>query len=215
MTAEDYTIVQGLPGTGKSQLITFAARLLAAHGKRVLITAYTHSAVDNVLVKLMDKGLSTTSEGRPTPAVLRVGNTASCHPRVKQIIASEAALKLESQQHRTSNQPSVESLKTTLNSACIIGATALTVPRTPLLYDRLFDVVIVDEAGQINQPAVLGPLMAARHFVLVGDHMQLPPLVASELAAKGGTWSKNHHFCFCLCLLSLSNFLVLQVTESL
>ena len=49
-----------------------------------------------------------------------------------------------------------------------------------------FDVVIVDEAGQISQPAVLGAIMAADSFVLVGDHMQLPPLVCSEVAEQGG-----------------------------
>jgi DNA replication ATP-dependent helicase Dna2 len=55
-----------------------------------------------------------------------------------------------------------------------------------LLAREYFDVVIVDEAGQITQPAVIGAMMAANTFVLVGDHMQLPPLVASELAEMGG-----------------------------
>jgi DNA replication ATP-dependent helicase Dna2 len=73
-----------------------------------------------------------------------------------------------------------------MNSARIVGVTALTVPRAPLLFKERFDVVIVDEAGQISQPAVIGALMAADTFVLVGDHMQLPPLVVSELAGMGG-----------------------------
>ena len=37
---------------------------------------------------------------------------------------------------------------------------ALTAPRSPLLAGQHFDVVIVDEAGQISQPAVLGAIMA-------------------------------------------------------
>jgi DNA replication ATP-dependent helicase Dna2 len=49
-----------------------------------------------------------------------------------------------------------------------------------------FDVVIVDEAGQISQPAVLGAIMAADNFILVGDHMQFPPLVVSEVAEQAG-----------------------------
>jgi DNA replication ATP-dependent helicase Dna2 len=47
-------------------------------------------------------------------------------------------------------------------------------------------VVIVDEAGQISQPTIIGALMAAESFVLVGDHKQLPPLVTSKAAEKAG-----------------------------
>ena len=65
---------------------------------------------------------------------------------------------------------------------------ALTAPRSPLLAGQKFDVVIVDEAGQISQPAILGAIMAADSFVLVGDHMQLPPLVVSEVADQAGKY---------------------------
>jgi DNA replication ATP-dependent helicase Dna2 len=84
-----------------------------------------------------------------------------------------------------------------ISSAQIVGVSALTVPRSSLLVGQHFDVVIVDEAGQISQPAILGPLMAADSFVLVGDHMQLPPLVTSEVAEKGGKLgrqnARDHH----------------------
>ena len=35
----------------------------------------------------------------------------------------------------------------------------------------------MDEAGQISQPASIGPLLKAKRFILVGDDAQLPPLV--------------------------------------
>ena len=73
---------------------------------------------------------------------------------------------------------------------------ALTAPRSPLLAGQHFDVVIVDEAGQIGQPAVLGAIMAADTFVLVGDHMQLPPLVISEVAEEAG--ESLEYLCFIL-----------------
>jgi len=44
----------------------------------------------------------------------------------------------------------------------------------------------VDEASQITLPTCLGPLRFADKFVLVGDHLQLPPLVKSTAARKGG-----------------------------
>jgi hypothetical protein len=68
----------------------------------------------------------------------------------------------------------------------VVGCPCLSVHH-PLLATRLaFDVVIVDEAGQIGLPAVLGALLKARSFVLVGDHYQLPPLVLDKRAAEGG-----------------------------
>ena len=48
-----------------------------------------------------------------------------------------------------------------------------------------FDVAIIDEAGQLTIPAMLGALRLARRFILVGDEKQLPPLVLSKEAAAG------------------------------
>src|SRR6059058_4920998 len=49
-----------------------------------------------------------------------------------------------------------------------------------------FDVAIVDEAGQLTVPAILGALRFAKRFILVGDEKQLPPLVLSKEAAEAG-----------------------------
>ena len=67
----------------------------------------------------------------------------------------------------------------------VVGCTCLS-SRHPLLARRAFDVCIVDEASQISVPAVLGPLMLARAFLLVGDHYQLSPLVTSAEAQRQG-----------------------------
>jgi DNA replication ATP-dependent helicase Dna2 len=66
-----------------------------------------------------------------------------------------------------------------------VGCTCLGA-RHALLAGRCFDVCIIDEAGQITLPAVLGSLMLARSFCLVGDHYQLPPLVQSAQATAQG-----------------------------
>jgi superfamily I DNA and/or RNA helicase len=44
---------------------------------------------------------------------------------------------------------------------------------------------------RISQPAVLGAIMAADNFVLVGDHMQLHPLVVPEVAKQAGKSSTH------------------------
>jgi DNA replication ATP-dependent helicase Dna2 len=201
--ARDYTLLQGLPGTGKTCTLAFVARLLAAHGRRVLITSYTHAAVDNVVLKLMESGLASTHKATGLPPLVRVGQRSSCHLDVRPVMVSELARNLdrkttanaESREDKNfanggtvddSELPSASSLRTVVSSASIVCISALSVPRSPLLAGETFDVVIVDEAGQIGQPAILGALMAADSFVLVGDHLQLPPLVNSEIAELGG-----------------------------
>lgn len=64
----------------------------------------------------------------------------------------------------------------------IVGVTCLSAARSPILRSRLFDVCIVDEATQVTLPVCLAPLLRCRTFVLVGDHLQLPPLVQSPQA---------------------------------
>lgn len=54
LRAKDYALVQGLPGTGKTFTIVQIIKDLVKRGKSVLLTAYTHTAVDNVLAKLLD-----------------------------------------------------------------------------------------------------------------------------------------------------------------
>jgi DNA replication ATP-dependent helicase Dna2 len=203
ISAEDYTLIQGLPGTGKTSTIAFVARLLAARGKRVLVTSYTHAAVDNLLLKLTESGVGIQRDEQHFSDVVRIGPKSACHPNIHTLLAPTIALEKEVQE-RTSrndpkyhsdtnhdepehfNKPGVESLYKVISAAKIVGVSALTIPRSPLLIGQHFDVVIVDEAGQIAQPAILGALMAADSFVLVGDHMQLPPLVVNDAAEEAG-----------------------------
>jgi DNA replication ATP-dependent helicase Dna2 len=49
-----------------------------------------------------------------------------------------------------------------------------------------FDVALIDEAGQLTIPAILGALRFARRFILVGDEKQLPPLVLDKAAGAQG-----------------------------
>lgn len=65
MSARDYALILGMPGTGKTTTTAEIIRALARAGKTVLLTSYTHSAVDNILMKLVD------GDG---PSILRLGN---------------------------------------------------------------------------------------------------------------------------------------------
>ena len=60
-----------MPGTGKTFTISQIVKELTLRKKSVLLTSYTHSAVDNVLLKLIDENVD----------FLRIGN----HKRVSVI----------------------------------------------------------------------------------------------------------------------------------
>jgi len=65
LNAEDYALVLGMPGTGKTTIIAALIKALVDLGKTVFLTSHTHSAVDTILLKLKDGA---------DFGILRVGN---------------------------------------------------------------------------------------------------------------------------------------------
>jgi DNA replication ATP-dependent helicase Dna2 len=75
ISAQDYALVLGMPGTGKTTVIAALICLLVQLGKTVLLTSYTHSAVDNILLKLDSmNNINSNTEGSYHFGVLRLGN---------------------------------------------------------------------------------------------------------------------------------------------
>ncbi|KAI1848956.1 hypothetical protein JX266_005384 [Neoarthrinium moseri] len=164
MSANDYALVLGMPGTGKTTTIAHIIRALVSQGKSVLLTSYTHSAVDNILLKLKMDSMR----------ILRLGAPAKVHPEVQDfaILAGQP-------------MDTFEQIHDAWHGTPIVATTCLGVNH-PVFNERTFDYCIVDEASQITLPICLGPIRLARTFVLVGDHNQLPPLVQNEDARIGG-----------------------------
>jgi ATP-dependent RNA/DNA helicase IGHMBP2 len=73
----------------------------------------------------------------------------------------------------------------TLENASVICAT-LAGALSFALKNEEFDVVVVDEAAQALECAVLGVCVKGKKLVLAGDHLQLPPTVLSDEAAHKG-----------------------------
>ncbi|WVQ74886.1 hypothetical protein IAR50_004493 [Cryptococcus sp. DSM 104548] len=164
LTARDYSLILGMPGTGKTTTITEIIKALVARGKSVLLTSYTHSAVDTILMKLVNAEFG----------VLRLGNIDKVHPDVQH-------LTLEAYE----SSASMDQLDARLMKPPVVAATCLAIDH-PLFFRRKFDYCIVDEASQITLPTCIGPLRMADKFVLVGDHYQLPPIVRHPEARRGG-----------------------------
>lgn len=164
MSAKDYALVLGMPGTGKTTTIAHIIRALVGQGKTLLLTSYTHTAVDNILLKLKNDNIP----------ILRLGAPAKIHPEVQDFVTLAA-------------QPfsSPEEIQRAWHETPVVATTCLGINH-PIFNERRFDYCIVDEASQITLPICLGPIRMSRTFVLVGDHNQLPPLVQNEEARQGG-----------------------------
>lgn len=57
LAAKDYLLIKGMPGTGKTETIVALIQLLESLGKTVLLTSHTHTAVDNVCLRLIKYGV--------------------------------------------------------------------------------------------------------------------------------------------------------------
>ncbi len=65
LAAQDFFLVHGPPGTGKSTVLAEVAFHFAAKGKRLLCTAASNAAVDHLLELCLDQGLSAVRVGHP------------------------------------------------------------------------------------------------------------------------------------------------------
>ncbi|KAI9737307.1 MAG: Tripartite DNA replication factor [Claussenomyces sp. TS43310] len=164
MSAQDYALVLGMPGTGKTTTIAHIIRALVSQGKSVLLTSYTHTAVDNILLKLRHDDIP----------ILRLGSVAKVNAEVQEFASLAARPKT-----------SFEEIRSAWHDSPVVATTCLGINH-PIFNERTFDYCIVDEASQITLPVCLGPIRLARTFILVGDHNQLPPLVQNEEARTGG-----------------------------
>uniref|UniRef100_A0A8D2AS67 DNA replication ATP-dependent helicase/nuclease DNA2 n=1 Tax=Sciurus vulgaris TaxID=55149 RepID=A0A8D2AS67_SCIVU len=167
LLSKDYTLIVGMPGTGKTTTICTLVRILYACGFSVLLTSYTHSAVDNILLKLAKFQIG----------FLRLGQTQKVHPDIQKFTEEEIC--------RSKSIKSLAPLEELYSSQLIVATTCMGISH-PIFSRRTFDFCIVDEASQISQPVCLGPLFFAQRFVLVGDHQQLPPLVLNREASALG-----------------------------
>uniref|UniRef100_A0A665UC48 DNA replication ATP-dependent helicase/nuclease n=1 Tax=Echeneis naucrates TaxID=173247 RepID=A0A665UC48_ECHNA len=166
LLSKDYTLIVGMPGTGKTTTICTLVRILHACGFSVLLTSYTHSAVDNILLKLK----------RFRVGFLRLGQGQKVHPDI---------LPYTEESIRKKGVHTLSQLQQLYNKELVVGTTCMGI-KHPIFTRRRFDFCIIDEASQISQPICLGPLFYAKRFVLVGDHQQLPPIVQNKEARSRG-----------------------------
>jgi DNA replication ATP-dependent helicase Dna2 len=171
---QDYLLIHGPPGTGKTSVIAEIVKQLTARGQRVLLAAFTNQAVDNMLKRLNREGFH---------HYIRLGHERSVEESIQPHLLKTLA----------GETPEPEQVRELLRNSAVVASTTATwssdkyTPPSPSTNDELvedtglfFDVAIIDEAGQLTVPAILGALRFVRRFILVGDEQQLPPLVLSK-----------------------------------
>ncbi|OHT11922.1 helicase [Tritrichomonas foetus] len=155
LSAQDYMLLLGMPGTGKTTALVSLIKTMVDKGNRVMIASFTHTAVDNICLKLIKQNIQ----------FIRFGRTESLH---KDIVRYSIDSIIEAAE-------TVEDIRSALDYCQVFASTCLGCNH-PLLEGRGYDICVIDEASQINLPTVLGPLSRSRRFILVGDHYQLSPI---------------------------------------
>ncbi|HEX9130871.1 MAG TPA: AAA domain-containing protein, partial [Ktedonobacteraceae bacterium] len=193
MQMRDYLLIHGPPGTGKTSVIAEIVKRLCQQGQRVMLAAFTNQAVDNMLKRLDAEGFHD---------FVRLGNERS----VDHALSNRLLKKLVEQKRndnrarpQETHQDTLEVVQELLRNVPVVASTTATWSSDKYAPSSLngaatnhenapfqFDVAIIDEAGQLTIPAILGALRFAKRLILVGDEKQLPPLVLSKEAAAAG-----------------------------
>jgi DNA replication ATP-dependent helicase Dna2 len=169
---EIFHLVWGPPGTGKTKIVP---EIVQRVGKPILLGAFTNTAVDKMLLALLDAD--------PASRFLRFGRSFDS-PEIEERLQ---LLGLDPAEYFTENlaqkTDSVADLRKALERATVVAATAHRACTAPFLRTRSFEMAIVDEAGQLTEPLTLGLILRSRRFVLIGDDRQLPPVVRTRKLA--------------------------------
>merc|ERR1719277_89903 len=162
-----FSLIQGPPGTGKT---TTASSIIAGWLKTnrgpVLASAFSNRGCDNIAGQMHALGVR----------VLRMG-----------LCDAKAPYSLESRLGELGmTRKDRGGLKKVLETIDVVAATCIGAGMGPL--DSLvFPFIVIDEAAQVIEPAVILPLgKGAVQAVMVGDQCQLPATVLSQEAQTKG-----------------------------
>lgn len=155
--AQDYAIILGPPGTGKTKVIVELLTQFAKEGRRTLVVSITNPAVDNIVERLLDEGHRFG---------IRFGNWYKIRET-----AMEAALINILTNEQDMALAAVEKMRSATAVLTTCSSAALDLVRS-----KHFDVVIFEEASQIRMQDAFAALIQGDKMIIIGDDKQLPPV---------------------------------------
>lgn len=173
---EDFTILDGPPGTGKTTTILELIMQLVLQGKRVLLSASTHAAINNVLERIQENP-ALSAQIFP----LRIGDENNA------IGVEEFQFDRLFDDLKRTNGCAELNKQLMVDSSNLVCGTTIGILR--LFNDREvsldtgeppFDVMIIDECSKTTFQEFLVPARFAKRWVLVGDVRQLSPFTDRE-----------------------------------
>jgi len=145
--------LQGPPGTGKTTVTGSVIAQLVQAGQRVAVCSNSNEAINNLLLKTQ----AHLDEARCTALVVKVSSGSSHDADVTSLASSKA------QALKESDRP---------DRPAVLGGTVFTLVKEA--YDGApFDLLVIDEAGQVSLTNLLFISRVARNILLVGDQQQL------------------------------------------
>ena len=174
--AQDYFLLVGPPGTGKtSRALKFMVEEALNDGtgmpsagvippghqqptSSILLMSYTNRAVDEICEMLVDSGIP----------FLRLGSEFSCDERFRPYLIEKAIVQC----------PKLEAIRQYIIGTRVIVGTTSMIASKPFIFNlKHFKLAIIDESSQILEPNLVGLLTAVDKFILIGDYKQLPAVV--------------------------------------
>lgn len=204
-------VIQGPPGSGKSGLLKKLIVLSVERGEKVLVTAPTNAAIDNMVEKLSDTGINIVRMGNPVRISAAVASKSLGEivktkmekfrtelERKRSDLRKDLRLCLKDdslaagirqlikQLAKTLKKKEKEIVREVLSNAQVVLATNIGAADSQIRGLGPFDLVVIDEAGQAIEPSCWIPMLQGRRCVLAGDQCQLAPVVLSRKALEGG-----------------------------
>ncbi|HEX6812984.1 MAG TPA: IGHMBP2 family helicase [Planctomycetota bacterium] len=210
LQSEHVALIHGPPGTGKTTAVVEFIRQAVARGERILACAPSNVAVDNLAERLLRADLRIVRLGHPArvqEAVRDVSLASLVQDAPEQKLLRDVRREVDQgvrKVHRAKNRQDrwaarnevralraeLRRLESAITRGFVDGAEVVLATTTgaadPLLLERRFDRVVIDEAAQALEAACWIPLQRGKRAVLAGDHRQLPPMISSEQASRGG-----------------------------
>lgn len=176
LATPDFAILDGPPGTGKTTTILELISQLVIQGKRVLLSASTHAAINNVLERIQE---SPSLRHHIFP--LRIGDENNA------IGVEDFQFDNLFQQLRQDSNCDDFSQQIMVDASNLVCGTTIGILRlfneksmTLECGEPPFDVMIIDECSKTTFQEFLVPARFAKRWVLVGDVRQLSPFTDRE-----------------------------------